>query len=148
MFKKLSLITLFSLLAGCSNGQSVSNSSLCHYDKINLVMNNHLLTTEVACTNEQRSYGFMNRKSIPEDNGMIFFFTTPAQQTFWMKDTLIPLSIAFVDEHWKIVDIQEMKALDETTIISKEKALYAIEANKNWFSNRHIKVGDQVFILQ
>lgn len=146
MFNKLFIITLFLLLTGCSNRQSVSNSPLCHYNQINLVINNHLLTTEVACSNEKRSYGLMNRNTIPEDTGMIFFFSHPAKQAFWMKDTLIPLSIAFVDEHWTIIDIREMKALDETPVISNGKALYAIEANQNWFSNRSIKVGDQVYI--
>lgn len=148
MFRKFFIIASFLLLTGCSNGQSVSNSPLCHYEKINLIINNHLLMAEVACSNEKKAYGLMNRNNLAEDTGMLFLFSSSAKQSFWMKDTLIPLSIAFIDEHWKIIDIREMKALDETPVVSNGNALYAIEANKNWFSNRNIKVGDQIYITQ
>ena len=63
-----------------------------------------------------------------------------------MKNTLIDLSIAYVDKNWNIVDIHEMKANDLTGVISKEPVIFAIEANPHWFSKNKIKIGDKVFI--
>lgn len=133
------------LLFSCSidNG---SNSVLCQYKQVDFSFNQETLHTEVACTNKEREIGLMNRSSLPSDHGMIFLFNQEKTQAFWMKDTLIPLSIAFVDRHWNIVDIQEMNANDETPVYSKQPAMYVIEANKNWFFNHQIKVGTKIYL--
>ena len=86
----------------------------------------------------------MNRNFLEKNNGMVFIFPAPMELSFWMKNTLIPLDIAFVDESHTILNIEQMKPLDENTTKSKGKALYAIEANLNWFQENNIKVGDKV----
>jgi hypothetical protein len=146
---KLFIISIFLLnLYGCSQKTTelISNSPLCRDKNITLVINQHILNTQVACSNKDRAIGLMNLTSLAEDSGMIFFFADNNIHVFWMKDTLIPLSIAFVDSNWKIIDIKEMKANDETPVPSNGNSLYAIEANIHWFKNHNIKIGDEVYI--
>lgn len=101
---------------------------------------------EVAITPEQHRKGLMNRKSLPDHQGMIFVFNPPRIVTFWMKDTFIPLSIAFVDETNKIIDMQDMDPQSETYHVSPAKAKYAIEVNQGWFRKHKIEIGSQVVI--
>lgn len=104
------------------------------------------LWVEVALTSEQQRQGLMNRKSMPDHQGMIFVFTPTRIVTFWMKDTLIPLSIAFVDENNKIIDIQDMEPKSEAYHVSPSKVKYAIEANQGWFRKYKIEIGAQIII--
>ena len=99
---------------------------------------------EVADTEEERQMGLMGREALAEDAGMLFVFDVEQQHSFWMKDTLIPLSIAFVDSEGRIVDIQDMQPLDETSHLSAEPAQYALEVNQGFFGARGIQVGDTV----
>ena len=103
-----------------------------------------LVQAEVASTPEQRQQGLMGRTELAEDAGMLFAFSGEQPLSFWMKDTLIPLSIAFIDAQGRIVDIQDMQPLDETTHPSAEPAKYALEVNQGFFETRGIKVGDVV----
>lgn len=111
---------------------------------VNLVLGKKTLKTEIACTEKEKEYGLMNRTSLPENNGMLFIFNESQTLSFWMKDTLIDLSIAYIDKDWKIVDIREMKSQDLTPIISKKPAIFALEANPYWFSKNNIKIGDTI----
>ncbi len=99
---------------------------------------------EVADTQEERQMGLMGRDALAEDAGMLFVFEAEQQLSFWMKDTLIPLSIAFMDSEGRIVDIQDMQPLDETPHLSAEPAQYALEVNQGFFGARGIQVGDTV----
>ena len=99
---------------------------------------------EVADTDEERQMGLMGRDALAEDAGMLFVFDAEQQLSFWMKDTLIPLSIAFMDSEGRIVDIQDMQPLDETPHLSAEPAQYALEVNQGFFGTRGIQVGDSV----
>ncbi len=99
---------------------------------------------EIADTNEERQTGLMGRTALAEDAGMLFVFDTEQQLSFWMKDTLIPLSIAFIDSEGRIVDIQDMQPLDETPHPSAAPAQYALEVNQGFFEARGIQVGDTV----
>lgn len=103
------------------------------------------LRVEVAQTDEDRLQGLMNRDQLPEDQGMLFVFTTPRILSFWMRNTFIPLDIAFINEKGIIVDIQTMQPIDESKhYISTAPALYALEVNAGWFKKHKIKKGDQI----
>ena len=100
---------------------------------------------EVADEMDEMQKGLMGRTALAEDAGMLFVYPEERELSFWMKDTLIPLSIAFMDSEGRIVDIQEMKALDDTPphYTSAEPARYALEANKGFFAERGVEVGDR-----
>jgi uncharacterized membrane protein (UPF0127 family) len=97
---------------------------------------------EIANTREEREKGLMDRTSLPEDRGMLFVFDREQPLSFWMKNTLIPLSIAYIDSQGRIVDIQDMQPLDETPHPSAEPAQYALEVNQGFFADRGIEVGN------
>lgn len=149
MVKKILLCCLLTL-AACDKIQSLGSgqSQICSRSNVTFQINQHNIFTEVACSDEQRAYGLMNRDSLPKNNGMLFVFNSLDIHPFWMKNTRIPLSIAYIDESWHIVDIREMKAMDLTPVVPAGKALYAIEANAGWFSQNGIKIGDQVKMFQ
>ena len=109
-----------------------------------LTIAGHTLTVEIASTPQARQTGLMNRFSLQQDHGMLFVFEAPQPLAFWMKDTYIPLSIAFVDERGRIVSIDDMRPQDESTHWSKGFALYAIEMRQGWFAARGIVAGDIV----
>jgi hypothetical protein len=87
----------------------------------------------------------MFRKTMPGDEGMLFIFEYPQMQSFWMRNTYLPLDIAFISEQGVIINILTMKPLDEgPRYRSLAPALYVIEANAGWFGQNGIKAGDQV----
>lgn len=103
------------------------------------------LKVEVVQDAETRALGLMHREKLPENQGMLFVFEEPQVLSFWMRNTFIPLDIAFIDENGEIVDIQRMEPLDETKqYISREPGLYALEVNAGWFEKNAIKVGSNV----
>ena len=104
----------------------------------------HRLDAELALTAEERQRGLMFRESLAENKGMMFQFSHADHYCMWMKNTLIPLSIAFIDEQGKIINIEEMQANSEQTTCAKSKARYALEMNSGWYSQRQIMVGQKV----
>ncbi|HET9476721.1 MAG TPA: DUF192 domain-containing protein [Dehalococcoidia bacterium] len=102
------------------------------------------LSVEIADTVEKRAVGLMNRESLAEDAGMLFAWPEDTESGFWMKDTLIPLSIAFIDATGVIVDIQDMQPRDETLHYSSSPYRHAVEANQGWFAEHGIEAGDTV----
>jgi uncharacterized membrane protein (UPF0127 family) len=104
------------------------------------------LEVEIADTPDERSQGLMNREALAENSGMLFLYEEDHQGGFWMRNTLIPLSIAFVLEDGTIIDIQDMEP--ETTELHRpdEKYRNAIEANQGWFDRNNIAAGDVVAI--
>jgi len=100
---------------------------------------------EVVSRPEDRALGLMFRRSLAPDSGMLFVFDTSDFQRFWMKNTLIPLSIAYITRDSLITDILEMAPLDTTTPYSSSKpVLYALEMNSGWFQSKGIKPGETV----
>ncbi len=101
---------------------------------------------EIADEPDEQAKGLMDRTALGEDRGMLFVFPSEEERSFWMRDTLIPLSIAYIDSEGRIVDIQDMKALDDDPphYVSAEPAQYALEVNKGFFDERGVKVGDRV----
>ena len=102
------------------------------------------LVVEVASTPQVRETGLMNRFSLQQDHGMLFVFEAPQPLAFWMKNTYIPLSIAFVDASGRILNIDDMRPQDESTHWSSGPALYAIEMRQGWFLSKGIGPGDVV----
>lgn len=100
---------------------------------------------EVVSKPEDRALGLMFRRSLAPDSGMLFVFDTDEYQRFWMKNTLIPLSIAFIGRDFVITDILEMAPLDTTTAYASSRPVrYALEMNSGWFAAHGIRPGDTV----
>ena len=99
------------------------------------------IDVQLATTPQQRQIGLMSRREMPQTEGMLFIFEQPAEQCFWMKDTLIPLTAAFVADDGTIVNLADMKPLDETSHCSAEPVRYVLEMNQGWFEQRHLKAG-------
>ena len=100
---------------------------------------------EVADDDAERQRGLMGRTALGEDKGMLFVFDGEQELSFWMKGTLIPLSVAYMDSEGRIVDIQDMKPLDDEPphYASAEPAQYALEVNQGFFDERGVEVGDR-----
>ncbi|MGH8851844.1 MAG: DUF192 domain-containing protein [Casimicrobiaceae bacterium] len=111
---------------------------------IELTINGHRLTAEIAATEATRTTGLMRRFSLRPDHGMLFVFTAPQPLAFWMKDTYVPLSIAFIASDGRILNIDDMAPQTEATHPSLGPALFALEMKKGWFAQRDIRPGDRV----
>jgi uncharacterized membrane protein (UPF0127 family) len=99
---------------------------------------------ELARTDEQRRRGLMGRKSLPDGEGMLFVFETDRILSFWMKDTLIPLSIAFIAYDGRILELWDMEAGSLRSISSARSARYALEVPRGWFARAGIEAGDSI----
>jgi uncharacterized membrane protein (UPF0127 family) len=118
------------------------------FERQTLSVNGQTLTVDYAKTAEQRARGLMHRKSMCEDCGMLFNFQRSRAVGMWMKNTLIPLDVAFMRANGEIVNIEAMQPHDLTTTHSKGAVLYAWEMNQGWFAKNKILVGDKVKIGQ
>jgi uncharacterized protein len=106
-----------------------------------------LIRAEVAHTTEQKARGLMHRTRLGDNDGMIFIFDGKTRANFWMKDTPLPLSIAFIDSRGVILEIADMKPFDETTIQSaSDQVAFALEMNQNWFSLNRVKPGTALIL--
>jgi uncharacterized protein len=112
--------------------------------EIALTMNGYKVTAEVAHTGETRRLGLMNRRILPEDRGMLFVFDEIGMHAMWMKNTYIPLSVAFLDERGAIINIADMEPHTVDSHGAAKPAKYALEVNRGWFSKRGVKAGARV----
>ena len=101
----------------------------------------HLIHAEVADSTGSRMQGLMYRESLPTSAGMVFVFEENALHCMWMKNTLVPLSVAFIDEAGAIINIADMQPKSEQTHCAAKPARFALEMNKGWFAQRGIKAG-------
>jgi uncharacterized protein len=104
----------------------------------------HNIKAEVALTPQQHEIGLMHRTSMGPNDGMIFIFERPGQQCFWMKNTLIPLSVAFIADDGTIVNLDEMKPETLNPHCSTKPVRFVLEMNTRWFSKRGLKPGIKV----
>jgi hypothetical protein len=109
-----------------------------------LAIKGKTIKVEVARTEREKERGLMFRERLGKDAGMIFVYGEEETLFFWMKNTPIPLSIAFIDKNGKIVDIQDMEPFSLRTRGSSSPAKYALEMNQGWFKRNGIQVGDFV----
>jgi len=101
----------------------------------------HLIRAEVADNPGARAQGLMHRQSLATNAGMVFVFDETALHCMWMKDTLVPLSVAFIDEGGAIINVADMQPKSEQSHCATKPARYALEMNKGWFAQRGIKPG-------
>lgn len=104
----------------------------------------HPVAAEVAATPDQRTIGLMYRFSLPADHGMLFVFPEPQPLSFWMRNTYIPLSIAYIDADGRILNVVEMPARTDALHFSRGEALYALEMRKGWFADKGVGPGTRV----
>jgi uncharacterized membrane protein (UPF0127 family) len=108
---------------------------------ISLTAGMHIIKAEVAATDAQRQQGLMYRENMAVNEGMVFVFERPAGVCMWMKNTPLPLSVAFLDDTGKIINIEDMKPHTTESHCAKKLASYALEMNQGWFKNKNIKPG-------
>lgn len=120
------------------------------FPKRKITLGSKTFVVEVAETSEQHERGLMFRDKLGPDEGMLFIFKNEQTRFFWMKNTLIDLSIGYFNKDKKLVDVQEMKSgkgvLDRNlpSYASAQPAMYALEMNKGWFDKNKVKVGDSL----
>jgi len=107
-----------------------------------------VVKAEIARTGDERSKGLMFRKKLPDGEGMLFVFEKDEVLSFWMKNTYIPLSIAFIASDGKIIDIKDMYPHDENSVVSSRSVRYALEVPMNWFSRAGVLTGDTVIVRE
>jgi len=136
MTKNLLLLTLLFNLTQASAQQRLPATTL------NIGI--HLIQAEVAIRDDERAQGLMFRKNMGINEGMVFRFGSPNKVCMWMKNTLIPLSVAFIDEEGSIINIEDMQPETLEAHCSEKPARYALEMNRGWFKNKHIKPSSKV----
>lgn len=102
------------------------------------------IQSEVAHTDPLRQRGLMFRKGMPEQQGMLFVFPQREPHCMWMKNTLLPLAVAFLDDEGRIINVEEMAPQTESNHCARAPARYALEMNRNWFKQRGLGAGAQV----
>ena len=111
---------------------------------ITLKTGGQTIRAEVAANDESRQKGLMFREKIARNSGMLFVFPEVAYHAMWMRNTPLPLAVAFMDESGRIVSIHEMQPFTETTHQAAGPSRYALEMNGGWFDQNHVKAGDTV----
>ena len=113
--------------------------------KCELKLGDKIINAQIAITETQKAQGLMFRKSLPSNDAMIFVFSTPKQMSFWMKNTEIPLDIAFLTNDGTITEIKRLYPFDLNAVkSSRDDILYCIETNANWFTQNGVSVGDKL----
>lgn len=113
-------------------------------EEITLSIGSHQIRATIANTPASRERGLMKKNLLCENCGMLFIFPRPGKHSFWMKDTPLPLSIAFIAADGTILNIAEMQANTLQSHYARGDTLYALEMNKGWFTDHNIKVADHV----
>ena len=104
----------------------------------------HMIKAEVAVSDEQRAQGLMFREKMAPNEGMVFRFPETRHVCMWMKNTLLPLSVAFIDEKGRIINIEDMQPQTLNAHCAKKPARFALEMNQGWFRQKNIRSGLQV----
>ncbi len=126
------------VLAGVATAQEGPQLNL---QRVELTAGMHRIDAQVAASPQERQTGLMHRKDMPQHEGMLFVFEQPAQQCFWMKNTLLPLTAAFVDDDGTIVNLVDMKPQTLDSHCSVKPVRYVLEMNQGWFAKKNIKAG-------
>ena len=132
---------LFALLSLCCNLSHAQSGPQLDLPRTKITAGMYLIDTQVAATPQQREIGLMFREQMPQAEGMLFVFDQPREQCFWMKNTLIALTAAFVADDGVIVNLADMKPLSTESHCSKQPVRYVLEMNQGWFLKKGIKAG-------
>lgn len=125
----------------CAIAQEIPQTNLQH---IQLTAGMYVIDAQVAMTPDQRQIGLMQRKDMAQHEGMIFVFEQASQQCFWMKNTILPLTAAFVADDGTIVNMADMKPQTTDSHCSTQPVRYVLEMNKGWFAKKGIKPGSKL----
>ncbi len=143
MLIKSTLCALLATLILATPGWAQSGQPQ-QWQTLNLNAGMHSIRAQIAVTPEERQIGLMFRREMPGNEGMLFVFESPQPQCFWMKNTLLPLTIAFVADDGTIVNLADMQPLDEGSHCSAKPVRFALEMNQGWFAKRGIKAGTKL----
>lgn len=115
-----------------------------HLPRVTLTAGLHLIQAQVAATDGQRATGLMYRQEMPVNEGMLFIFEEPAIQCFWMRNTLLPLTAAFIGDDGSIVNLADMQPLNDRSHCSARPVRFVLEMNQGWFAKRGLKAGSKL----
>lgn len=138
------LLAALALTAAGVRAQSADDQPNPRLPGVKLQAGMHLITAEVASEPGTRAKGLMHRTQLGNNEGMLFIFERKAQHCFWMRNTLIPLSIAFIDDDGLIVNIEDMAARTEDSHCPLRAIRYALEMEKGWFARKGIQAGTRL----
>ena len=131
----------FMLAATCSFSANAQGTPQTNLPRATLNAGMHLLQVQLAQDIDQRQIGLMWRKEMPQNEGMLFIFEQPGVQCFWMRNTLLPLTAAFVMDDGTIVNLADMKPMNDDSHCSKKPVRFVLEMNQGWFAKRNIQAG-------
>ncbi len=143
-FAFFAVCVFFPFFVSCQNMKF--NLSVEEIEIITSAGNSVFVKAEIAQKEEERNYGFINRKNIPEGRGMLFIFEKDQVLSFWMKNTPHPLSIAYIDRSGKIQNIFDMTPFSLAPVKSTRSVRYALEVPQGWFEKTGIKIGDKIVL--
>lgn len=135
------LSSLVLLMASVPIGAQTPQTNLPH---LRLQAGMHLIDAQLALTPQQRSIGLMWRQELPSNEGMLFVFEQATTQCFWMKNTLLPLTAAFVADDGTIVNLENMQPRSEANHCSKQPVRFVLEMHQGWFDKRGIQAGQRL----
>lgn len=142
MSLKQRLLRLALALAACTS--ALAQTAAQKLPSTGLTAGIHVIQAEVARTPEQRATGLMFRRDMGPNEGMLFVFERAGTQCFWMRNTFLPLTIAFLADDGRIVNLDDMKPQTETSHCSSEPVRHVLEMNQGWFARRGLKPGDRL----
>jgi len=135
------------LIASCISCKTVPET-LPHILIRKIMIGSAELTVEIASTVQEKSKGLMGRRVLDENSGMLFIYENEQIPFFWMKNTTIPLSVAFIDKNKKIVQIKNLTPLSKKHVKPNIPVRFGLEVNRGWFKKNNIKVGDKFHFIK
>ena len=138
----LLLILLFIFLSGCSAYERLEERNLVIESSGGRIT----LRAEIARTQEEQRQGYMHRQSIKDGEGMLFFNESDRVLSFWMRDTHVPLSIAFISSDGRILEIYDMEPLSLESVHSSRSVRHALEVPQGWFNRAGVRIGDRLLL--
>jgi uncharacterized membrane protein (UPF0127 family) len=134
-------LALLAYTSGPAGAQTRAQPAL---PAVKLTAGIHVITAEVAATDQARTIGLMHREQLAPNHGMLFVFEDKAQQCFWMRNTIVPLTIAFIEDDGTILQFADMAPKSEASHCSQRPVRYALEMEQGWFGKRGIAPGAKV----
>ena len=135
---------LFALTVSAVASLSLAQEAQTDLPRVRLGAGMYQIDAQVALTSEQRATGLMYRKQMPQQEGMLFVFEEPGVQCFWMKNTILPLTAAFIADDGEIVNTADMKPQTTDSHCSARAVRYVLEMNQGWFARKGIKAGTRL----
>jgi uncharacterized protein len=137
-------VAVLALLASTSGAASAQARAQPPLPTVKLTAGIHVITAEAATTTQSRTIGLMHRERLGPNSGMLFVFDDKSQQCFWMRNTIVPLTIAFIEDDGTILQLADMAPKSEVSHCSQKPVRYALEMEQGWFGKRGIAPGARV----